>query len=476
MVDTKGETNMFTIQRGGQSFPFERSKFLLMFPQSMIASVLQNDSTVETIELEEKSVTPRILEYLQNVVLFDEVFATPDLASPRSEPLIQAGRYLGIDLFEVVANPKYDDLINRYHVNLVDLNNITSKTNYIKMMIYAVTNDYPELVRYLFARTVPEQYLDQDQKLLSIAILQNNASLVKLFLRRGVNPSQSFLSQNEVKKLALTYPKDVPAYSGIQPLYFALNVASDEIVLALLESGKLELNNGGEEALRLALRRERPDIATLLLAYQFPVTNDQTLVDFITKFPNLLPDVLQNPDIKSDAIMRTILRLMNSVDMAPYLDALTQHSRANEQAKALYRLYSAVVTKDYDLIPVAGLDPAIEPLLWDMRSQIMKLVDEMKDPRLSEAVNERTIGDIFRYPIVPANMVANNPNPMNTRGLARLRALGITPEQMAERAFNEPESPMDDAELEMIARGQMQTDRFLTPQELQRMKELGLME
>lgn len=372
------EPSTFKIEVGTCTVSFPREKFMTTFPYSMLTSALEHDPNVDTIRLEEKSVTPNILEFLRNILLYE---AVPSV--PRSEPLAEAGKYLGIDLLPVVDKFQYDDI---KYINLVNPKAIT-KQNYIRLMIYATTKDYPELFRYVLDRTNPSEYQDQDQKLLSIAVLKNNISFVRLFLRRGIDPTQSFLTQNEVDRLGLIYPKDVPGDYWLQLLFFALNVGSDELITLLLESGQFKLNHGGEEVLRLALHRTNSQIVAVLMSAHFPITKEQIILDTITTFPKLFPTLMENPHFNSRSITRAIIKLMDRSDTVSYIVTLDAHSETGNVAHTVVKLYHAVRENKYEMIPVYTAELNEYDVKYDARTQLSALVDRVYNVRVADALH-----------------------------------------------------------------------------------------
>ena len=69
--------------------------------------------------------------------------------------------YLGIDLPDVVYNPKYQQILRDYPD--IDLDNLEG-SNYQRLLTIAEQSQFPELAQYLFSHTNPVAHQDEDYK------------------------------------------------------------------------------------------------------------------------------------------------------------------------------------------------------------------------------------------------------------------------------------------------------------------------
>lgn len=132
-----------------QVWMIHKPTYLDLFPDSLIASVLSNDPTVETIEITNEKIIPEVMDLLSYMVKFRIV------PSPQSDnlslSLLEAGKYLGIEIFLFMSDSgTYHDLMSEELINLFDLDELDRK--YRSVTIIAGTENNVGLLRYLYAR------------------------------------------------------------------------------------------------------------------------------------------------------------------------------------------------------------------------------------------------------------------------------------------------------------------------------------
>lgn len=180
----------------------DRDKFSRLFPTSMIASALR-DSTVEVIDISERSITKEVLVYLK------QIYDQGDIVQPPKElDLTPAYKYLGIEVFGILI--KYPTFtLSNYNFRrrtegkerkskghkrkTEDVNILTDvKDNYDSLMRHALELDSTiwkgnHLIRYLHAVTNPADHSDSDQKFLWSV---KDPEVLKMFLKRHIDPTK----------------------------------------------------------------------------------------------------------------------------------------------------------------------------------------------------------------------------------------------------------------------------------------------
>lgn len=187
------DTFVVYLPRYGYSQSFDYTTFIEKFPDSVITRAL--DLTHEkTIPLENVSVTPDILNILSQILTTQYPYVPPEYK--------KAMDYLGIDLPDPVYNPKYQEVLAKYHN--FDLDALEGK-NYSTLLDIAKETEFPELAQYVFSHTSPSDHSDEDYKFFQSLIESYSAYLrsfppaydqmgVMLLKNRNIFP----LIQNEV--------------------------------------------------------------------------------------------------------------------------------------------------------------------------------------------------------------------------------------------------------------------------------------
>lgn len=113
------------------------------FPTSLLAGIVEQDPEVEHINLENKFVTPEVLNLLQKIV-------TTSRINYGKYDMTEAGRYLLMPILEVISDPKYHVMPGRY--NNIPLDDAKLKKDFPYYFAYALNSNFDALVRYMIER------------------------------------------------------------------------------------------------------------------------------------------------------------------------------------------------------------------------------------------------------------------------------------------------------------------------------------
>lgn len=121
---------------GGKSYTFNKDKFRLMFPESLIDLALQ-DLDARTIDITHPIVTPYVMEYI-SLLMSDVIPPIP------TEDLTLASRYLGIPILNLVSQKIYQNFTNLWYI--INLNSrLDCNKYYRQIMTYGIRNDWIDL-------------------------------------------------------------------------------------------------------------------------------------------------------------------------------------------------------------------------------------------------------------------------------------------------------------------------------------------
>lgn len=163
----------------GQIYTWDRELFLSYFPESTIASALTLDPTTSEINIELPVVTPIAMTYLD---IFLRECGDVTLLPADPEALTEAGRYLGIDLLDVLADPSFPEFnVQFYPLILVKPNRLI--LTYDRLIGFALEQKSLPLLKYIYHH-VPANDYEIDKINLMKAVAQGNSNLVKLLLSR----------------------------------------------------------------------------------------------------------------------------------------------------------------------------------------------------------------------------------------------------------------------------------------------------
>lgn len=155
-----------------KEYTVNRTNLLAIFPNSLLATILEQDPRAQVINLAPSFIDPESMSFLVTLINTCKI---PRLI-PRKRSWKKIGDYLCIPLLEVLANRLYDDMV----CNLpLDIEGLTER--YIQILRYAVDTYYPELLKYLF-ELVPEH--PEDPTEFATAIHRKHTYLYPMFLKR----------------------------------------------------------------------------------------------------------------------------------------------------------------------------------------------------------------------------------------------------------------------------------------------------
>lgn len=143
------------------SITLPKDQLVEKFPMSLLAKIIEQDSEVDKVDIENKSVTPEVLNWLHQIVTtgkinYQEQFIRPVVVNGRTEyhnitpNMTEAGRYLLMPIFEVISDRKYHFLPGRY--NNIPLDDVQLRKNFNYYFSYAIGSDFDSLVRYMIER------------------------------------------------------------------------------------------------------------------------------------------------------------------------------------------------------------------------------------------------------------------------------------------------------------------------------------
>lgn len=204
---------MFTVTLSPNNNPLvvqmNYKRFISYFPESIISQAIQLDtSKAETshaqfhpttnIDLSHPDVTMEALTYLHVFVeecgdLTPSHFENKDT----NQKLLAAGRYLNVDLFSVLADPKFIHFY-QHHYPLILVKPDRLRLTYDVLMTLCLTHDFVALAQYIGKR-VPSQLKDPDYLL--NAIVTKKREMVAVLLPRVDIMTVWSLSDDDLKEL-----------------------------------------------------------------------------------------------------------------------------------------------------------------------------------------------------------------------------------------------------------------------------------
>ena len=164
----------FTITlQDGYSRQSDRAKFIQLFPDSMIATAL-NDSEAKIIPISHPCVTRDILNLLHKIIASKSI-----PKNIRIEEFNQASRYLLIPILEVIGDPLYGIFqVIHPEINLLKVNS----SDYDEILEYGINTNWMSIVKYVLDKcdmeSMPQHFIN--------VVLLNRVALVELFIKRGI--------------------------------------------------------------------------------------------------------------------------------------------------------------------------------------------------------------------------------------------------------------------------------------------------
>jgi len=174
---------MFTVSlpQHNTKYTFDRERFLSLFPGSLIGTTLEMCPSETDIELTQSCITQEIMTFLEQLCTTRNI----PTKIPHQVQLLEAGRYLLMDVFPVITAPqwkwfmkymqKIDPSFNLLTYEDIELNEYTT----LSMYTFLAENNYVALAKYLSARDITTYMIDH----LKMAIKSGNLELVNLFLK-----------------------------------------------------------------------------------------------------------------------------------------------------------------------------------------------------------------------------------------------------------------------------------------------------
>ena len=267
---------------------FSKNWFQSIFPNSVISQALR-DPDAEEINLTDPSVTPSILDFLSAIM---DQGAIPKTI-PDSKELLEADRYLNIDLFPVLADihREYTDV---FDVNIVDMKEVDK--HYAELLKNAIGCGYATLIQYVFNHTNPSEHSDVDQSLMLKAFY--NPNMTRLFLQREIDPTlennriliSAIKSDNgSVVRILLADSRIDPTYPDNRPLLRAIQGNSPSALEELLKDSRIDPSIHDNEPLALALDT---------IEWAIETTGDLRILDLLLADPRIDPSSRHNNLLK----------------------------------------------------------------------------------------------------------------------------------------------------------------------------------
>lgn len=338
------EMDTFTIQlNDGTIIEFLTEDWVQLFPFSVITSILTQDPTTTTIHIQEPSVTLGILNFLHQIIISKML---PSLI-PRQEPLASAGRYLGIDLLGVVGDPAYDRVMAvKPTFNIFDWEVMEQATqipsDYRDLISFAIQAHFPNLASLVFRRVPPSLTREIDLKFLVDAVKQNDAPIVDLLLRRGVDP---VLAEKEL-------PDKTNGMTGFKLLTYAITKGKSNVASALLQAPTIDFHSDVQGyIINLATKDQEWDLVADLLVrsdISLAVSGDEVMRNLIAEDQFvLLGAVIQHPTITTAQIDQIFLEALSN-NQPRVMAVLATAPKASLRLRNTYRLYRAILGQNPD--------------------------------------------------------------------------------------------------------------------------------
>lgn len=251
----------------------DSNRLVQLFPESLFASTITVDPTVEVIEISNPEITPGVLDYIVTMV---ETGKTPLISEGLD--LTPAYRYLAIDVMEALADPNSNNFIQgRPDVNLLNLAQL-DQSAYYTILYYGLTIPIPGLVTYLFKYTTPDRHRAEDEKALIVSIIKSSPFTLKL-LDHGINPTLGYLTPDEYRNIVPSNGQDVSMKMSLsranQALYYATLFGQLEVVRRLILYPDVNIAFISEGIIN-ALETGHLDIVALLFQHNIYVDSSQS--------------------------------------------------------------------------------------------------------------------------------------------------------------------------------------------------------
>lgn len=233
----------FTLSLNGQSYTFDRSRLVRLFPESLMARALDLDPSAPGFDITSPDVTPNILSLIETMVRTGRI---PPFNINLDE-LYRAYRYFGIDILRVLADYHYEDFLTRFDINLLDITLLNDPLYYYNLLWYSLRNNFTTLVEYIFDRTNPEPFRYMDERFLLVAIMLDEAEIISLYNRRGIPITSAkldaeYMFRIDPEHMYNSYYDYTRLNDPVQFLKWAISIMTPHAFQLLLESHVLNLS------------------------------------------------------------------------------------------------------------------------------------------------------------------------------------------------------------------------------------------
>lgn len=164
----------------GVSITVPKDKILQLYPDSMLARALEQDSTVDNIEITESTVSPNALLALQHIL-------TNSTFPPAQSEYIQAANYFGIDSLGLLSRPKF--VAQHPAEKLLTVDNVKT---YSDLITFSMDQDEPYFAWYAMQKCPQELTKEIDPEFLERGIRTHSHELVTRLLKRGVSVNHEY--------------------------------------------------------------------------------------------------------------------------------------------------------------------------------------------------------------------------------------------------------------------------------------------
>lgn len=168
------------------SWTLDWKKFTSLFPDSLISTTVELTNDTH-IEFTQPFMTIEVMNLLEEIVRTQTV----PHSKVKGDQLEHVGRYLGIDLFNVMAHPHWESF--RTSWNILDPEDVKKHGPWF--MELAICGNYLALVSYLLDRGIdPTEIILDNMNVLAFAADRGYYAIVKRFLQDGrIDPNLAYL-------------------------------------------------------------------------------------------------------------------------------------------------------------------------------------------------------------------------------------------------------------------------------------------
>ena len=159
---------------------YNRDLFITTFPDSMIATALQ-DPEADEVDIPNRVVTPYVLNYLSSILVGD----IPEIPV---ENMNNASRYLLIPLLNIVSDPNYAKLRKDFPTLNID-DPVQLNEHYQDILMFALQHNYTSLINYIFEHTDVNTHQNDNFRALFVSVYMNNVPVTVKLLQYTTDPT-----------------------------------------------------------------------------------------------------------------------------------------------------------------------------------------------------------------------------------------------------------------------------------------------